>query len=208
MYRHSCRPKATVVNAGTTAERVYDSLKRSLATGSFAPGARLEPARLALELSSSATPIRDALNRLAGERLIETRASEGFHVPALNEIGLRDLYRWNEVLARTALRMSRRLEPPGGDHVAPIDAADLFASIAASSGSGEIVSQVASANARLAYVRQVESNILDGAADEIGGIATAFRQRSISTRMLIQQYHKARLAIVPTIINVLFQKAR
>lgn len=196
------------MNAGTTAERVYDSLKGSLAAGSFAPGARLEPARLALELSSSATPIRDALNRLAGERLIETRASEGFHVPALNEIGLRDLYRWNAVLARTALRMSRRSEPPDGHHVAPTDAADLFASIAASSGSGEIVSQVASANARLACVRQVESRILDGAADEIGGIATAFQQRSVSTRTLIQQYHKARLAIVPTIIDVLFQKTR
>ena len=196
------------MNAGTTAERVYDSLKRTLANGSFAPGARLEPARLAQELSSSATPIRDALNRLAGERLIEMRPSDGFHIPRLNEIGLRDLYRWNEVLARTALHMSRKSEPTGGHHIAPIDAADLFGFIAASSGSGEIVSQVASANARLAYVRHVESSIIEDTADEIGGIATAFWQRSISTRMLIQQYHKSRLAIVPTIIELIFQDAQ
>lgn len=196
------------MNAGTTAERVYNSLKRTLASGSFAPGARLEPARLAQELSSSATPIRDALNRLAGERLIEMRPSDGFHIPTLNEIGLRDLYRWNEVLAQTALRMSRKSERAGGDHIVRMDAADLFGCIAASSGSSEIVSQVASANARLAYVRQVESNILGNGADEVEGIATAFRQRSISTRMLIQQYHKARLAIVPAIIGVVFQMSR
>lgn len=195
------------MNAGTTAERVYDSLKRALASGSFAPGARLEPARLAQELSSSATPIRDALNRLAGERLIEMRPSDGFHIPTLNEIGLRDLYRWNEVLARTALRMSRKSEPGSGHPILRMDAADLFGCIAASSGSGEIVSQVASANARLAYVRHVESKILEDAA-EIEGIAAAFWQRSISTRMLIQQYHKARLAIVPSIIGMIFQASR
>lgn len=193
------------MNAGTTAERVYDRLKRTLADGTFAPGARLEPAKLAQEFASSPTPIRDALHRLAGERLVETRSSEGFHVPAVNEIGLRDLYRWNDELVRMALRMSRGSPTPTGNHAEPMDAADLFSYIAARSRSAEIVMQVASANARLAYIRQIESAIIENAEDEIRAIATSLEQESGSTRLLIKEYHKARLTTVPKLIITAFQ---
>ncbi|MFC0683118.1 GntR family transcriptional regulator [Novosphingobium clariflavum] len=194
------------MNAGATAERVYDRLRHALANGSFAPGARLEPARLAQEFNSSATPIRDALHRLSGERLVETRASDGFHVPAINEIGLRDLFRWNDELVRAALRMSRGSGPPPQCHADPIDAADLFAFIAASSRSTEIVMQVASANARLAYIRQIESTVLEDTSDEVRAIYISFSQRSRSTNSLIKEYHKARLEVVPELIITIFQR--
>ncbi|WP_395396467.1 GntR family transcriptional regulator (plasmid) [Novosphingobium sp. BL-8A] len=193
------------MNAGTTAERVYDRLKRALANGTFTPGARLEPARLALEFASSATPIRDALHRLAGERLVETRSSEGFHVPAVNEIGLRDLYRWNDELVRMALRMSRGSPTPTGNHTEPMDAADLFSYIAARSRSAEIVMQVASANSRLAYIRQIESAVIENGVDEIRAIAASLEQSPGSTKLLIQEYHKERLTIVPKLIITAFQ---
>lgn len=196
------------MNAGTTAERVYDRLKRALANGTFTPGARLEPARLTQEYASSATPIRDALHRLAGERLVETRSSDGFHVPAVSEIGLRDLYRWNDELVRTALRVSRGSHIPTGNHTEPMDAADLFSFIAARSRSTEIVMQVASANARLAYIRQIESAVLESADDEIRSIVASLEQSPRSTKLLIQEYHKARLAIVPKLIIAIFQNSR
>jgi DNA-binding GntR family transcriptional regulator len=193
------------MNAGTTTERVYDRLKSAMASGSLAPGARLEPARLAQEFNSSATPIRDALNRLAGERLVETRASDGFHVPAVTEIGLRDLYRWNDELVQTALRVSHGSYRPISSESEPDDAADLFAFIAARSRSAEIVMQVASVNARLAYIRQIESSIIPDISSEIRAINTALRQSTRSTRLLIQEYHKARISIVPKLIIAIFQ---
>ncbi|WP_207080828.1 GntR family transcriptional regulator [Novosphingobium sp. KA1] len=195
------------MNAGTTAERVYDRLKREMACGSLSPGARLEPARLAQEFNSSPTPIRDALHRLAGERLVETRASDGFHVPAVTEIGLRDLYRWNDELVRTALRVSQEPCRQAGPLVEPVDAADLFAFIAARSRSAEIVTQVALANDRLAYIRQIESNIVANSLDEIRAINTALLQSSKSTKNLIQEYHRSRISIIPRLISHIFQNS-
>src|SRR3546814_7069587 len=46
---------------------------------------RLEAARLATELGVSMTPVRDSLNRLAGERLVHSSPGEGFQVPLLSE---------------------------------------------------------------------------------------------------------------------------
>jgi DNA-binding transcriptional MocR family regulator len=195
------------MNAGTTAERVYDRLKHAMACGSLAPGARLEPARLAQAFNSSATPVRDALNRLAGERLVETRASDGFHVPAVTEIRLRDLYRWNDELVRTALRMSQGSYRPVSPQTEPVDAADLFAFIAARSRSAEIGVQVELANARLAYIRQIESSIVEDTAGEIRAINTALTQGTRLTKMLIQEYHRTRISIVPKLIISIFQNA-
>ena len=52
------------MNAGPTAERVYDTLKRAMMERRFRPGDRLDPAMLAEDLNSSTTPVREALDRL------------------------------------------------------------------------------------------------------------------------------------------------
>ncbi|QCI78807.1 GntR family transcriptional regulator [Hankyongella ginsenosidimutans] len=57
----------------------HDQGARALGRG--AAWRKLEPAGLAAELNSSVTPVRDALHRLAGERLVESWTSEGFHLP-------------------------------------------------------------------------------------------------------------------------------
>lgn len=51
--------------------RVYAAIKQQLLEGAFRPGERIEPAILSDELGASVTPVRDALHRLAGERLVE-----------------------------------------------------------------------------------------------------------------------------------------
>ena len=58
-------------------ERVYFELKAKVMRAAFAPGERLDPAQLARNLGVSPTPVRDALHRLSGERLIETWHQEG-----------------------------------------------------------------------------------------------------------------------------------
>ena len=91
------------MNAGATADRVYEAIKRLLLSGEILPGDRLDPARFADQFHSSKTPVRDALHRLSGERLVDTRPGEGFHMPMVTEPGLRDLYIWNASLLRLML---------------------------------------------------------------------------------------------------------
>jgi DNA-binding transcriptional MocR family regulator len=194
------------MNAGTTAERVYADLKRALAAGAFAPGMRLEPARIADDLASSTTPVRDAMHRLVGEGLVDMRTSDGFHAPAIHESGLRDLYRWNKELVRAALRSPGSAPPAVEKHSGPVGPETLFSVIAASSRSREIARQVASANARLALPRRAEEIALGAAHPEIQEMLIAFESGSSSVRTRITNYHNYRIKNVSNIINVIYQR--
>lgn len=87
-----------------TAERTYAAIRQMLREGRLAPGARLETSRLATDLGVSPTPVRDALQRLAGEKLVEARIGDGFHVPRYTESALRDLFEWHAALLSMAAR--------------------------------------------------------------------------------------------------------
>src|SRR3546814_19229888 len=72
-------------------------------TGAWSAGVRIEAARLADEIGVSITPVRDALNRLAGERMVDFIAGEGFRVPLYSEAELRDLFGLNRLLLLAAV---------------------------------------------------------------------------------------------------------
>jgi DNA-binding GntR family transcriptional regulator len=96
-----------------TFERVYAAIKRQLREGVFRPGDRLEPAVLSEQLNASVTPVRDALHRLTGERLVDAPRHEGFRTPMLTETTLRHLYAWHRDLVLLAM-LNRR------DALAPV----------------------------------------------------------------------------------------
>jgi DNA-binding GntR family transcriptional regulator len=75
----------------TVQERVYAILRDKLMRGGFAPGQKLKIAELASALGTSAMPVRDALNRLAAERAVESLPNRGVRVPALSKDSLHDL---------------------------------------------------------------------------------------------------------------------
>lgn len=194
------------MSAGLTAQRVYDYLSHAIASGHYPPGSHLEPARIADDCASSTTPVRDALNRLVGERRVEVRPSNGFHVPLLTEIGLRDLYRWNDHLCRAALR-ELRFDTIHADIVSiPQDTAGLFTVIAAASRSVEVRHQMATANFRLAIARQVEPEVLGDPQMDIEAILSAMSTGVDRTRKLLSTYHKIRFRAVPQIISVFLQR--
>jgi DNA-binding GntR family transcriptional regulator len=94
---------------------VYRQVRRALRSGHYAPGQRIDPARLAAEFNTSPTPVRFALYRLVGETLLVDHARDGLHVPLLNEVAMRDLYDWMEHLLLTACdidaaRVARKAE--------------------------------------------------------------------------------------------------
>ena len=91
------------MSPGATMERVYRELKARAMQGEFAPGERLDPSVLARELGASATPVRDALHRLSGERIIDSWHQEGFRQPILAEADLHDLHAWAAALLTLAL---------------------------------------------------------------------------------------------------------
>src|SRR5574338_35849 len=90
-----------------TFERVYAAIKQRLREGLYRPGDRLEPALLSDELNASVTPVRDALHRLTGERLVEAPRHEGFRVPMLTDALLRQLYAWHLDLLLLAVTKHR-----------------------------------------------------------------------------------------------------
>ena len=72
-------------------EPTYRRLKDALLKGRFRAGTKLEAMRLADDFGVSMTPVRDSLNQLVGEGLVDLTPGEGFRVPLLTEQALRDI---------------------------------------------------------------------------------------------------------------------
>jgi DNA-binding GntR family transcriptional regulator len=195
-----------------TFERVYAAIKQRLRDGFYKPGDRLEPAALSDELNASVTPVRDALHRLAGERLVEAPRHEGFRVPMLTESMLRQLYSWHRDLLLLAL-MNHRQELVADRHGAAQPTPDaparerqkaLFFALVRSTGNSEHVAALESLSDRLAPVEQLADALLDAAEAEASEIMDALRanDRKALRRSLVR-YHRRREKIVPELIAAL-----
>src|SRR3546814_3749616 len=72
-------------------EPTYQAIRKRLMEAAWPAGFRLDTARLAGELGVSTSPVRDSLNHLAGERMVDFEMGAGFYVPRTEERRLRDL---------------------------------------------------------------------------------------------------------------------
>lgn len=193
------------MSPGGTMMRVYAALKTRVMTGAFAPGERLDPARLSGDLAASVTPIRDALHRLTGERLIESWQHEGFRQPFVSEAGLRDLYAWSGDLLGVVLRAAARGADAGPPLVARTDsfaddAASLFAAIAERSLNHEHRAAIASLNDRCHLARLIEGRLFADAGAELFELAAHVEAgRWAGARRAADAYHRRRLRHVPEI---------
>jgi len=199
------------MNSGATADRVYDAIKRRLLSGEILPGERLDPARFADDFHSSKTPVRDALHRLTGERLVESRPGEGFHLPLVTEPGLRDLYIWNASLLRLLVGVWPRDAAERDRSDLPVDLARtpsaLFAVFAARTGNSEFIRQLDAANDRLATVRIAERTVLTGLEAEARTFAVAL-DRAPRAKILQANttYHRRRLHAVADLVRALYRR--
>ena len=78
--------RRTVVSA-----EIYMEIKKALFEGDWIPGQRIDRKALAERFGISQTPVNDALNRLTGEGLVESRSRDGFFVPDYNDAELADI---------------------------------------------------------------------------------------------------------------------
>jgi DNA-binding GntR family transcriptional regulator len=90
----------------TLTERVRESIRDDIIDGNLRPGERLRIGALKEKYGPSATPIREALTRLAGEWIVESSGGTGFRVAGMSRADLRDVTNVRVLLECEALRVS------------------------------------------------------------------------------------------------------
>jgi len=81
---------ARPAKAPTLAEQAYHAIKRDIMSGALPPGLALRLELLKQRYQLSFTPLREALNRLQSEHLVESEALKGFRVAPLSLKEMRD----------------------------------------------------------------------------------------------------------------------
>ena len=99
-------------NARTLVESSYNRIRSDIIGGKLAPGSKLRIDELRGDYKIGASPLREALNRLAGEGFVTVEEQRGFRVAPVSPDDLRDLSRMRVMLECEALRESIR---NGGD---------------------------------------------------------------------------------------------
>lgn len=90
----------------TRATSVYDRLRTDLLAGALEPGSKLAIEALAEQHATSATPLREALNRLVSDGLVERREQRGFVVAGISAEDLAEITKTRCWLEEIALRES------------------------------------------------------------------------------------------------------
>eukprot|EP00903_Cladosiphon_okamuranus_P002012 g2010.t1 len=153
----------------------YDQIKSMVVGFALRPGDRLNESALSKDLGVSRTPLREALNRLVAEGLIDARPGEGFFCRKLDADGVHDLYDLREALEiATVERACQRASDEDlsslqdwllaeGLDVAGLTVAEACArdeafhvKIAELSGNPLLVAQLQALNEKIRYLRWVQ----------------------------------------------------
>jgi DNA-binding GntR family transcriptional regulator len=73
-------------------DKIYESIRESIAQGSIHPGERLIETDLAQQFKSSRSPIREALRQLESESLIRSENNKGYTVAKLSPKDVDEIY--------------------------------------------------------------------------------------------------------------------
>ncbi len=96
----------------SVADETYHAIRDRVAAGHWSPGTRLVNRKLGAELGVSMVPVREALNRLASEGLVEHVPGAGAFVRRLDRKQIVQLYALREQLECFAAReAARRIRP-------------------------------------------------------------------------------------------------
>jgi len=95
-----------------TSDSVFSVLRESILTRVFRPGERLDVKTLAGELGVSSTPVKDAINRLVSEGLIDVRPRSGTFVAEITPEAVAEAFEIRRALeCLAAERLVERLTP-------------------------------------------------------------------------------------------------
>lgn len=87
-------------------DQAYDELVRRIVSGTFPAGRMLQEEKLSSEFGISRTPVREALQRLSAEGLVEQLPRRGYRVSLPDEEALKELYECRTGLELMALNLA------------------------------------------------------------------------------------------------------
>lgn len=202
------------------AQRIYAAMKRDLVRGHYRPSSLLFIPALCDRHDISASPVRDVLQRLVGERLVEAAPGGGFRVPALSLDQARDLYAWHGQIMRMALKnasapfdrapeldaMMRMDEPLDAEQV--VSATErLFERLVERSRNGEHLEALRSAADRLHPLRLQETALANRLVELRTMWSAAVQAREAALREAVWAYHRRRLRRLPQLVRALRDEA-
>jgi len=155
-------------------EDIYARVKTGVVGFGIRPGARINEVALARDLGVSRTPLREALNRLVAERLVDFRPGTGFSCRALDPQTIYDLYELRRIIEVSAVMLAcqrasdaalsalgeetiRHGMDVTGLTVAEATARDeaFHVGIARLTGNAELAAQLEAINDRIRFIRWV-----------------------------------------------------
>jgi hypothetical protein len=194
-------------------ETIYRRLIERVLAGAFAPGARIDVNEIAAEDGVSPTPVRNALNRLAGAGFIDAHSNEGFFALRYCEQDLRDLYDCCAALLGLAISRASSARPspkpvfPSGaqaDLGVERRTEALFEKIMSFSANRRLSGAFAGAALLLRPARIRERDMIANREAELQRIAMACEMVDLSELgRLIGAYHRRRIRLAPKIIALM-----
>lgn len=164
--------------------------------GKWRPGERLEALRLADDFGVSMTPVRDCLNRLVGEGLVEMKPGDGYRVPRISEKILRDMLDLNAMLLEFALAQPSNAGPMPKSEYLVTDYAGrisiVFEVIASRSANVVLAELLHSLGDRLHAIRQWEPHLFSDWAQELTKIERQLTGDPKALNDSLRQYHDRR----------------
>lgn len=197
--RGHCESNSVHDRAYGAHDRVYEGVKARIIAHEPPSGRRIQTAPLAEQLFVSVTPVREALTRLAAERVIEEIPKAGFFVKEVSESEIADLYRLQQMLLEWTLSDIRHdgrapgiLKPPdlashpgvepkrGKETPARLALRvmnELTLHIARQSGNADVIHIVGNINDRTYYVRMKDHEAFGDPKKELLRLCQAYYRR-------------------------------
>jgi DNA-binding GntR family transcriptional regulator len=102
----SSRSESPEVQRASLSDQVYDVLWWKIANRTLGPGEKISDLQISEELRVSRTPVREALYRLAQDKIVEVKNQRGFFVARFSSQDVREIYDIRAALEVLAMRLA------------------------------------------------------------------------------------------------------
>lgn len=178
---------------GQIRERVYRAIKQKLVEGEVALDQHLDLGGLCSALKASPTPVKEALVRLSGERLV-VGTRKGFQVSRWTASQLRELYEWRQNLLVLALeKIPTKTLPLAASSLAYFQNVRQLLGAAESGAGTEVRYAADNADDRLSYARLVEPDLWSDVWEELEDLRAALMTNAGGARQGVRLYFSRRI---------------
>ena len=204
-------------------DRVYEAVKAHVIAHAPPAERRIQAGPLAEQLFVSVTPVREALTRLAAERVIEEIPKAGFFVKEISESEIADLYRLQQLLLEWALRDIGPDDAPAAGILRPPDLGsvlkqgkeiparlalrvmnELTLHIARQSGNADVIHIVGNINDRTYYVRMKDHEAFGDPEMQLFRLCQAYYRREFDrVRAGLKARFRQRIFRLPDLLRQL-----